>query len=182
MLHDRRATRSSSDLLSPKLFGWILGATLVLAVACQTEPPPPVLPEGPHARQRADELRMALQEAQNAWSTGHRVEAKARVESAYQEWFEPLEPLLRRDHAVQTLELEFKFGSLARRMSRKGDPVALNDAVMELVAGVDTLVDTLPAPPADDVASAASATDALPIATEVMPPTRELTTYGDAKE
>jgi len=176
MLHVRRAR-----ILSGPLWGWLLGSILGLAVACHTEPPPPVLAEGPGARQRADELRMALQEAQNAWSTGRRAEARTRVESAYQHWFEPLEPLLRRDYAVETLELEFKFGALARRMGKEGDPVALNDAVMDLVAGVDTLVDTLPAT-AGMGAEGGSPTDALPVATEVMPPSRELKTYGDAKE
>jgi len=177
MLHARRATSS-------KKVRWPLwmGSILALVVACHTEPAPVVMPEGPHARQRADELRMALQEAQNAWSTGRRVEAKTRVEAAYQQWFEPMEPVLRRDHAEQTLELEFKFGALARRMGKKGDPVALNDAVMELVAGVDTLVDTLPEPAADAVAEGGSPTDALPVAVEVTPPKREFTTYGNAKE
>ena len=160
----------------------MMGAILWLAVACQTEPPPLVMPEGPHALQRADELRMALQEAQNAWSTGRRSEARARVESAYQHWFEPLEPLLRRDYALETLELEFKFGALARRMGKKGDPVALNDAVMDLVAGVDTLVETLPEPADGAVEKGGSPTDALPVATEVMAPSRDLKTYGDAKE
>jgi|GEM_PF-3224073 len=156
--------------------------SLLLLVGCDRTPPEPVVPEGPHPVQRADELRMALQEAQNAWSTGRRAEARARVQSAYREWFEPLEPVLRQEDALVTLQLEFQFGALAQRMGKKGDPVALNDAVMALVDGMDGLVAKLPAPPPEALEDSTLASDALPVTVEVTAPKREYTTYGDAKE
>ena len=148
--------------------------------ACDRPPPEPGMPEGPHPVQRADELRVALQEAQNAWSTGKRAEARARVQSAYREWFEPLEPVLRQEDALTTLELEFQFGALAQRMSKKGDPVALNDAVMSLVDGMDSLVAKLPAPSPEVMEESRLASDALPVTVEVTAPKRDFTTYGNA--
>lgn len=163
------------------VLGSVLGCVLGLLAACDRPPAEPEAPEGPHAVERADELRLALQEAQNAWSTGRRAEARARVQAAYREWFEPLEPLLRRQDALTTLELEFQFGALAQRMGRKGDPVALNDAVMDLVHGMDELVAVLPPPPVTEADPGPKATDALPVAVEVTAPKRTYTTYGDAE-
>ena len=162
---------------------WLGGGTLLLLLsACQPEVASAPVVDGPHPQQRADSLRMALQEAQNAWSTGRRAEAKTKVQFAYQHWFEPIEPLLRREDAVGTLAVEFKFGALAARMGQKGDPVAMNDAVMKLLTELDVLVARLPAPPPEAMVDTTSALDALPVAIEVVPPAREFTTYGDAKE
>lgn len=158
----------------------VLLSTLTLAVGCERESGPAPLPEGPAPRQRADSLRFALQEAQNAWSTGKRVEARRKVHAAYSEWFEPLEPHLRQVDSLATLKAEFAFGALARQMGERGDPVALNDAVLALVADMDTLVEHLPEP--EVVAGAEMVDDApdLPVAVEVQPPRRDLKTYGDA--
>jgi hypothetical protein len=125
---------------------------------------------------------MALREAQNAWSTGKRAEAQARVQSAYRTWFEPLEPVLRHEDPLATLRLEFEFGALAQRMGTQGDPVELNDAVMALVDGMDGLVQKLPAPPPGALEGVKMASEALPVAVEVEAPKREFTTYGDAKD
>ena len=152
------------------------------SVGCDRPASTPVVVEGPHAVQRADELRMALREAQNAWSTGKRAEAKGRVQSAYRTWFEPLEPVLRQQDPLATLRLEFEFGALAQRMGRKGDPVELNDAVMALVDGMDGMVGKLPPPPSGALESTPMASDALPVAVEVNAPKRELKTYGDAAD
>ena len=79
------------------------------------------------------------------------------------------------------MQLEFQFGALAHRMSQKGDPVGLNDAVMALVDGMDGLVQRLPAPAEGVLEQMPLASDALPVAVEVTAPKSELTTYGDAK-
>jgi hypothetical protein len=157
-------------------------ATGLAGIGCDRPDPAPMTVEGPHALQRADELRMALREAQNAWSTGKKAEAQARVQSAYRTWFEPLEPVLRHEDPLATLRLEFEFGALAQRMGTQGDPVELNDAVMALVDGMDGLVQKLPAPPPEALEGVNPASEALPVAVEVEAPKREFTTYGDAKD
>jgi len=180
MYEKRRANEGIQRLTGTVCVGLLAAGALLSA--CERGTPVPELPEGPHPVQRADELRVALQEAQNAWSTGKRKEAHARVLSAYREWFEPLEPVLREQDALATLRLEFQFGALAQRMSQKGDPVGLNDAVMSLVDAMDGLVQTLPAPAPGELNEAPMASDALPITVEVTAPSRELTTYGDAAD
>ena len=166
----------------PGLCRLVAGVVVISAFGCDRSAPAPVVVEGPHAVQRADELRMALREAQNAWSTGKRAEAKARVQAAYRTWFEPLEPVLRQQDALATLRLEFEFGALAQRMGKKGDPVELNDAVMTLVDGMDGMVGQLPPPPPDALDAVPMASDALPVAVEVEAPKQELKTYGDASD
>jgi len=180
MLEKRRANWQNGYRTPVLIAALVLGVTLI--AGCDRSKPTVELPEGLHPVQRADELRIALQAAQNAWSTGKRSEARAGVQTAYREWFEPIEPVLRQEDALTTLELEFQFGALAERMGSSGDPVELNDAVIALVEGLDGLVAKLPAPSPEATVEGSRSSDALPVTIEVTAPKTTLTTYGDAQD
>lgn len=151
---------------------------LFLMLACETRTEPPAAPPGETPRERAAALRAQVQEAQNDWSAGQRKVASRKVLGAYAGEFEPMEPLLRGVDATAVLQLEYDFGRLARMLSKKGQPVRVNDAVQDVLGRVDSLVAELPhdplvvAPPEPEVVK--------PVAVEIAPPKTELTTYGEA--
>jgi hypothetical protein len=107
----------------------------------------------PGADERVQTLRLDLHAAQQAWSEGRREEARARVLRTYRDQFEPMERSLRSLDPVATLELEYAFGDLERRMRRNSDALGLAQAVQRITRGTDELVAALPAAPADPTAA-----------------------------
>lgn len=119
---------------------------LSLVLACETPPPP--APEVAEASpmERVQGLRNALQGAQRAWTEGRRQEARSRSRSAYFEAFQPLVPALRGVDAMATLQLEYAFGDLERRLGRSNDAVGVSELVQRITRGTDALASTLPQP------------------------------------
>lgn len=95
-------------------------------------------------REQVQALRLSLNEAQRAWSEGRREEASERVRDAYADTFSPLEPLLRTVGAVETLELEYRFGALADQFERSNDALAVAETIQAITRGTDALVTALP--------------------------------------
>ena len=122
---------------------------MMLALACDREVTPPPLQPLPEAPDRMQALRMELHAAQQAWSEGRGQEARAQVALTYREQFEPMEGALRSVDPVATLELEYAFGDLERRMRRSRDALGVAQTVQRITRGTDALVAQLPPPPAD---------------------------------
>lgn len=95
-------------------------------------------------RDQVQQLRLSLHEAQRAWSEGRKEEAAVRVPQIYAETFAPLEPLLRTVDAVETLQLEYRFGSLAQQFARTNDALAVAGTIQAITRGTDALVAALP--------------------------------------
>ena len=132
-------------------------ALLFWSLGCQPAPVGPPVEPLPGADERVQALRLDLHAAQQAWSEGRREEARARVVLTYRDQFEPMERSLRSLDPVATLELEYAFGDLERRMRRNRDALGLAQAVQRITRGTDELVAALPAAPADPTAAPAPA-------------------------
>lgn len=89
-------------------------------------------------------MRLELHAAQQAWSEGRRDEARARVQAAYADHVEPLEPALRARDPDRVLALEYAFGALGGRMARKGDALTVAQQVQGVTRELDGLVEMLP--------------------------------------
>ena len=98
-----------------------------------------------HPQEQVQVLRLGLHEAQRVWSEGRREEASVRVHQIYDEAFGPLEPLLRSVDPVETLALEYRFGTLARQFRRNSDALAVAETIQGITRGADALVAALPA-------------------------------------
>lgn len=165
---------------------------LTLALACGG-PPAPAAPDpapapaapltGPSPAARSLEIRGALEDARTLWEGGDRDAARDRVLVAYQQSFEPMEPLLARLDPAGTLELEYAFGALAVQLGKRGDPMAAQVAISSLSDRVEAAVKAIPPealPP--EVKQAEELLGPPPVAVEARPPRRDLKTYGDANK
>lgn len=97
-----------------------------------------------HPQEQVQVLRLGLHEAQRVWSEGRKEEATVRVQQVYNEAFGPLEPLLRSVDAVETLALEYRFGTLARQFTRDSEALAVAETIQAITRGADALVAALP--------------------------------------
>ena len=91
-----------------------------------------------HPHEQVQVLRLGLHEAQRVWSEGRREEASVRVHQIYDEAFGPVDP-------VETLALEYRFGTLARQFRRNSDALAVAETIQGITRGADALVAALPA-------------------------------------
>ena len=117
---------------------------LALMLACGEGPPPEPPAGGLTPTEAVQAVRLELHEAHQAWSEGRRPEAQARVEAAYAQHVEPLEPALRALDGDRVLALEYSFGVLGGRMARKGDALTLAQQVQGVTRELDGLVALLP--------------------------------------
>lgn len=171
------------------------GVLLALAVGaqgCAPEPAPtalsPIAPapaaplQGPSPAARGMEIRGALEDARSLWEGGDRPAARDRVLVAYQQSFEPMEPLLRSVNPDETFALEFAFGALAAQLARRGDPLSTQAQINDINSRVDTLIRSVPA---EALPPEAKVNEELlgppPTAVEVRPPQRDMRTYGEAE-
>ena len=153
---------------------------MFLLLACEKPVETPVVQPGETPRERAQELRTQVQQAQNEWSAGQRQAASRKVLAAYSTEFEPMEPALRTVDASAVLALEYDFGRLSRMLSRRGQAVRVNDAVQDVLGRVDALVAQLPQDPLVEAPPAPE--EVKPVSVEVAPPKQEYTTYGEASK
>ena len=119
---------------------------LLFATGCGLTATPDAPPPVEDAPARVQALRLDLHAVQQAWGEGRREEARAGLRAAYADRFEPMEPALRTLDPVATLELEYAFGALERRLRRGGDALAVAEAVQAITRGTDALVAQLPQP------------------------------------
>jgi len=117
---------------------------LALMLACGEGPPPAPPSGGLTPPEAVQAVRLELHAAQQAWSEGRLDEAQARVQAAYADHVEPLEPALRARDAERVLALEYAFGALSGRMARKGDALTVAQRVQGVTRELDGLVELLP--------------------------------------
>jgi len=117
---------------------------LALMLACGEGPPPAPPSGGLTPPEAVQAVRLELHAAQQAWSEGRRDEARARVQAAYADHVEPLEPALRARDPDRVLALEYAFGALGGRMARKGDALTVAQQVQGVTRELDGLVAMLP--------------------------------------
>lgn len=175
--------------------GAALGAALALALlgaaaGCDPSAPdaPPAAPapaaplQGPSPAARGMEIRGALDDARSLWEGGDRAAARDRVLLAYQQSFEPMEPLLRSVNPDETFALEYAFGALATQLSRRADPLRTQTQINELNSRIDTLIRSVPA---DALPPEAQVNEELlgppPVAIEARPPRRNPQTFGEGE-
>lgn len=109
--------------------------SLLALLACGA----PDTPEGEQVVPEASVagVRQGVQAAHRAWSAGDLDEASALVMRTYQASFQPLEPALRATNPAETLALEYSFGVLSWKLSRKGNPVAVAAEVRDFVSRIE---------------------------------------------
>jgi hypothetical protein len=162
---------------------WMVGCDGTNEAPSAAPEPQPVaaLPmDGPDPRSEAAAVKTAVGDAKSLWGGGDRAGAKARIMEAYFAHFQPIEPILRRQDAQATLELEFAFGALADRMGRRGDAGPLNEESAALVTRIESLVAAIPAEALPTTPSP-TLSGPPPVSVEATPPRADLHTFGDAK-
>ena len=186
----RRRTLANSDGAPRRLARAALCLALALSTACDPKPaieapgptaPAPAAPlQGPSPAARGMEIRGALEDAPIWTEGGVRPQARDRVLLAYQQSFEPMEPLLRSINPDETFALEYAFGALAQQLSRRGDALGTQTAINAVNNRLDSLVRSIPAealPP--DVKPDEELLGPPPTAVEALPPQRDMPTYGE---
>ncbi len=146
----------------------------------ETKPVAPLPMDGPDPRLEVAAVKTAVGDAKSLWGGGDRAGAKARIMEAYLSHFQPIEPILRRQDAQATLELEFAFGALADRMGRRGEAGPLNEESAALITRIETLVAAIPVEALPTTPSP-TLSGPPPVAVEATPPRADLQTFGDAK-
>lgn len=81
-------------------------------------------------------VEAGLSEALSLWQVARYPEAQARVERAYREHFEPLEPALSAQDPAAALALEYAFGQLAWQLRRAGKEGEVQASVSSLSTSV----------------------------------------------
>jgi hypothetical protein len=96
-------------------------------------------------------LRATLEDAVVAWEMEDAEVARALVQAAYEDHFEPLEQALREGDAMGTLRLEYGFGRLRHAMAKEGRRPDVRSQAEALALEVSAAVGHLPAPPSDEL-------------------------------
>ena len=90
-------------------------------------------------------LHATLEDAVVAWEMEDAEVARALVQAAYEDHFEPLEPQLREADSMGTLRLEYGFGRLRHAMTKKGRRPGVRGQAAALAIEVSEAVALLPA-------------------------------------